>query len=1557
MNRCRQPGHYHIKNVLILNVALICVLFSCRKQKGEDWPTFRYDSARSGATAGKLTLPVYLQWIYKPAHLPRPAWPVPGEENARSHLDSSYHVCIADGMVFFGSSVDNKLYALDVRSGTVRWSFFSEGPIRFAPTARKNRVYFGSDDGHVYCLESRGGKLLWKYRPGPSDRRILGNGRMISRWPIRTSVLVDGGTVYFGAGVFPNEGVYICALSAEDGSVLWKNDTMGDRSHELDFGGISPQGYLVASNERLYVPSGRAMPAAFDRRSGEFLYFCFGGKYAGGTWTLVADDTLVAGVDNRGISEKVAYDAKTGKKTEDLHAWHSGIDAVVTKDYSYVLTKKEILALDRSKFREVIDKVKGVKIIQGIFARQLWDLNYVLSQKGTKDIEKKKKLRNGLSIKINKLLEMERTYKESVEKWILPIKGLKCLAVAGDKVVGGGENLVVLIDSETGKEVWREKIESDVCGLAVAENRLFVSTTSGKIYCFGEGTGKTSEIRKTHFSTQVYSKDSLTRFYVDAANKILRETGKTKGYCLVLGCNKGRLSHELAKRSELKIIGVESTPGRGYKNWALAQGRTKLDRAGLYGSRIVLERWDLKSLPDYFADLIVSDEVLVSGNFDHTPEDLFRVLKPCGGTICLGVLEKDFSLLKPTVRQELVNRFRKAGCRISENFESGEYWLKVERGPLEGAGQWTSLFGNPQNTACSSDLLVRSPMSVLWYGEPGSENMIDRHAKSPGPVAMDGRLFIQGEEMIEAYDVYNGTKLWQRKIPGAVRPRADVDGGNLSLTRSGLYVGIFNECIRLDPATGRTIRKYKVPASGKNEEIRWGVLEFSGNLLYGTRAPALKNTYTSLYDTLVENGKWRKSEDVPVGYRGELENLKRSFSSPDKKFYNHYKRTGSLWRRMEDYPKWEIYEHSTGALTDRLMVSDMVFALDPESGDTVWKYPGQRIAHVTVTFGDGKIFFTESGVSPEEKKRALEIQEESIKRGIHIPSGKKIEFEGRDIRKLVCLDAVTGRKIWDKCLDLTECGGDAMGAAFSDGLVLFFSNMGCHHAWDHKNGSMKWKRITAISSENGEVVWSQPKNYRTRPLIIGSRVFIEPRACDLHTGEILMREHPITGHKVPLEYLRPGHACAISSASAHALFYRSFCAAIWDVTTDSGLALIGGMRPGCLINIIAASGVLLFPEASAGCTCSFPLRCTAVLKHEEKRPQPWTVFICSGPLKTVEHLAVNLGAPGDRKDRDGTVWFAYPRLKTESLLVHYPNYGIMFDLKDIVASGLGYFSQNDRGVSIKGTDKPWLYTSGCVGLRRCEIPLIDDIWGEEPGSYEVRIGFSAPETDKIGLRKFDISLQKKIVLADMDILKEAGAPSTSVVKVFKGTPVKNTLIVEFLTGNDSPNLQQAPVVNFIEIVREGEQRAEKVKKPVRILNEDMTRALVQQARTDLSRSNHAEALDKFHAVLDGAVSEDMILKALEGISAIKSRKSLSRLVRYCRDTAPILWNYREPADELKNAATGAFVAIALQTAKTDEDKAVRMLKYALTIVPEKSRNDVIKNLQKLGVAVEKRSSK
>jgi len=47
---------------------------------------------------------------------------------------------------------------------------------------------------------------------------------MISLWPVRTDILVDDGVAYFAAGVFPYEGLYVCALRSSDGSMIWKND-------------------------------------------------------------------------------------------------------------------------------------------------------------------------------------------------------------------------------------------------------------------------------------------------------------------------------------------------------------------------------------------------------------------------------------------------------------------------------------------------------------------------------------------------------------------------------------------------------------------------------------------------------------------------------------------------------------------------------------------------------------------------------------------------------------------------------------------------------------------------------------------------------------------------------------------------------------------------------------------------------------------------------------------------------------------------------------------------------------------------------------------------------------------------------------------------------------------------------------------------------------------------------------------------------------------------------------------------------------------------------------
>ena len=223
-----------------------------------------------------------------------------------------------------------------------------------------------------------------------------------------------------------------------------------------------------------------------------------------------------------------------------------------------------------------------------------------------------------------------------------------------------------------------------------------------------------------------------------------------------------------------------------------------------------------------------------------------------------------------------------------------------------------------------------------------------------------------------------------------------------------------------------------------------------------------------------------------------------------------------------------------------------------------------------------------------------------------------LTYDEADVRAVVALDASTGSKLWEKVVDLTGCCGDYMGAAYSDGLLLFFGNHGNHDAWRFREGGMKWRRITALAARTGEMVWSRPLNYRTRPVIVGDKIILEPQACYLHTGDIVMRDHPVTGQPVPWEFLRPGHTCGITAASANGLFYRSACTALYDLARDNGVTIFGGYRPGCAISVIPACGLLLSPEASAGCTCSYPIRCTWVMKRKPQRQQPWSVYVSPG---------------------------------------------------------------------------------------------------------------------------------------------------------------------------------------------------------------------------------------------------------------------------------------------------------------------------------------------------------
>ena len=164
-----------------------------------------------------------MQWKIREAHRPAPAWPT----SRRMPFDRAYRVVIAEGRLYYGTSADDRLVCRDTATGQPLWTFVADGPVRLAPAVANGRVYVGSDDGWLYCLNAADGRVCWQRRGGPADQRVLGNDRMIARWPVRGGPVVRGRAVCFGAGIWPSEGIYLYALDADSGNVLWKNDSSG----------------------------------------------------------------------------------------------------------------------------------------------------------------------------------------------------------------------------------------------------------------------------------------------------------------------------------------------------------------------------------------------------------------------------------------------------------------------------------------------------------------------------------------------------------------------------------------------------------------------------------------------------------------------------------------------------------------------------------------------------------------------------------------------------------------------------------------------------------------------------------------------------------------------------------------------------------------------------------------------------------------------------------------------------------------------------------------------------------------------------------------------------------------------------------------------------------------------------------------------------------------------------------------------------------------------------------------------------------------------------------
>jgi len=199
---------------------------------------------------------------------------------------------------------------------------------------------------------------------------------------------------------------------------------------------------------------------------------------------------------------------------------------------------------------------------------------------------------------------------------------------------------------------------------------------------------------------------------------------------------------------------------------------------------------------------------------------------------------------------------------------------------------------------------------------------------------------------------------------------------------------------------------------------------------------------------------------------------------------------------------------------------------------------------------------------------------------------------------------------------------EILSVAYKDNVLLFAEVFG-------------GRNMFALSANDGKMLWTKVVGYdyfrRRRPLIVGNTVYTDDYGFDLHTGKARERVNPVTGMPETWRYRR-AYGCGGTTASANDLFFRSGVISYFDLHNDQGITNFGAVRPGCWLNIVPAGGVVQAPM-SRFCTCSFPIKTTVVF-HPTDRHRAWS-YIKIREMKPVKHLAINLGAPGDRRDPEG----------------------------------------------------------------------------------------------------------------------------------------------------------------------------------------------------------------------------------------------------------------------------------------------------------------------------------
>lgn len=134
----------------------------------------------------------------------------------------------ADGRTYVARIHEHRMEARDANGGIV-WSVTAGGRISGPPLVRDGFCYFGSHDGWVYAVRAAEGRIAWRFRAAPDERKYVANNQLESSWPV-FGVTMHEGLLCFSAGLHPEVGGGIVAYGVDpaSGELRWKKSIRKD---------------------------------------------------------------------------------------------------------------------------------------------------------------------------------------------------------------------------------------------------------------------------------------------------------------------------------------------------------------------------------------------------------------------------------------------------------------------------------------------------------------------------------------------------------------------------------------------------------------------------------------------------------------------------------------------------------------------------------------------------------------------------------------------------------------------------------------------------------------------------------------------------------------------------------------------------------------------------------------------------------------------------------------------------------------------------------------------------------------------------------------------------------------------------------------------------------------------------------------------------------------------------------------------------------------------------------------------------------------------------------